>query len=92
MRHPKGNEKRISDYINACNLAIKIFSEGKGKVEVEDPNIPFSYHCISIDVGDEDFDNDRLHDFASLLDMFDGMSLFGDKTLNIVLQMYGLYE
>lgn len=89
---PKGNEKKIADYMNACNLAIKIFSDGKGKVEVDDPKIQYKYHCVSIDIYDEDFDDDRLHDFADLLDMFDGLSFFGTSVLNIILQMYGLYN
>ena len=89
---PKGNEKKIADYINACNFAIKIFSDGKGKIEVDNPKIPYKYHCVSIDIYDEDFDDDRLHDFADLLDMFDGLSFFGTSSLSIILQMYGLYN
>lgn len=92
IRNPVANKAKIDKYNYACELACSIFSNGKGIVIYDDPEIKYGYHCIHIDIMDTDFEDDRLQKFSELIGMFDALSFFGKERPSIVLNMDETYK
>lgn len=92
IRSPTPDTYNINRFIEAVNLALIVFPEGKGKVQIEDPKIPYKEHHICIDVYDEDFEDERLENFATLLNKCDSVSFFGTGELRMMLQIQDLYK
>lgn len=88
----KRNAECVGKYIQACAMAKRIFSPPQGKVTFDDPEMPFYFHHIAINLDDTDFDENRLRDFVNLLNLSDGMSIFGKENLQLILQVHNLYE
>lgn len=86
------NVECISRYIQACALAHRIFPAPQGKVTYDDPEMPYYYHNIIIDMDNTDFEKDRLRDFISLLNCSTGISFFGKEKLQLILQVENLYS
>lgn len=87
LSKPVIRQDKFDEYLKVLKLVTEVFPEGKGKIIADNPETPYSYHCISVDIYDTDFEDDRLKKFAEMLGLLDGLSFFGMNPLNIVCQM-----
>ena len=87
LSNPVMDEKKFIDYLQALKLVTEVFPADKGKIIADNPETPYSSHCISVDIYDTDFEDERLAKFAKILSLMDGMSFFGKNQLNVILQM-----
>lgn len=60
----------------------------------EDPNVPFRYHSVVINLDNDEFEGDEITKFTDILRVFDSIDFVGSSSgdIKIVLIFYGIYE
>ena len=86
---------RYELYVRTIEEASRFLSIGdRGDLVYEDPNVPFRYHSVVINLDNDEFEGDEITKFTDILRVFDSIDFVGSSSgdIKIVLIFYGIYE
>ena len=86
---------RLNLYVNTVKKAVDFLLDGdRGELSYEDPNVPFRYHSVIIDLKNDEFEGDEIREFTDILNAFDSIDFVGSSTgdIKIILIFDGIYE
>lgn len=93
VKNPKRNFEKITSYCQAISKLKEFLKNGRGKAKFDDPSYCYSYHTVTIELLNDEFDASEIKQFTEILNMFDGMMTVGDSngSVNFVLLMENIY-
>ena len=77
----------LGKYVNAVNTAKQLFEPNKGIITYDDPKRKFSYHCMTIQFIQDEYDNEEVRIIASIIEAFDSLFIYSKSDGTIYLQL-----
>ena len=93
VNHPVCVSDRLDAYTQAVNEA-RLLMFGKGRISYDSPEIPYSYHALTLSFNSDEFDEREIEIFSNIIKNFTAMELIGSANCEptVLLIMDGIYK
>lgn len=80
IKNGKQNLLKFGNYCKAIRLLKQLLSNGKGKAQYDNVNESLSYHIVTVEFYEDEFNTKETQTLSEIIGLFDSIMLLADQS------------
>lgn len=94
IKNGKQDLEKFSKYCKAIRLLKQLLVQGRGKAKYDDVNESLSYHMVTVEFFEDEFNSEETKLLSTIIGLFDSIMLLADQSngnVSFMLMMENIY-